>query len=212
MFKSEFAREFCRSDLARSLSNVALNTPQEEEEEEEEVGVGEDGQDWGSHHSFKQILEMTEKTIGSHLQTARRVSQASSLSSDPLARLELENHQLRRQLELLGRPRPGPDMDSKFSSLATEVVRLQNTVSQVEISYHMMDRLTSPHLFLDGAEQAVLREFYPAAGQHPGVALQPAPRLLLYHQTLRGHRQLRLRPEQEEQRPLQSHQGGDQYQ
>ena len=131
MFKSEFAREFCRSDLARSLSNVALNTPQEEEEEDG-VGVGVDGQDWGSHHSFKQILEMTEKTIGSHLQTARRVSQASSLSSDPLARLELENHQLRRQLELLGRPRPGPDMDSKFSSLATEVVRLQNTVSQVE--------------------------------------------------------------------------------
>ena len=33
MFKSEFAREFCRSDLARSLSNVALNTPQLEEEE-----------------------------------------------------------------------------------------------------------------------------------------------------------------------------------
>ena len=133
MFKSEFAREFCRSDLARSLSNVALNTDTPHEEEEVELGeVGGDGQDWGSHHSFRKILEMTEKTIGSHLQTARRVSQASSLSSDPhQARLELENHQLRRQLELLGRPRPGPDMDSKFSSLATEVVRLQNTVSQV---------------------------------------------------------------------------------
>ena len=132
MFKSEFAREFCRSDLARSLSNVALNTPQLEEEEEV-VEVEMAGQEWGSHHhsthSFKQILQMTEKTIGS-LQTARRGSQAG-LSSDPLARLELENHQLRRQLELLGRPRPGPDMDSKFSSLATEVVRLQNTVSQV---------------------------------------------------------------------------------
>ena len=132
MFKSEFAREFCRSDLARSLSNVALNTPQLEEEEGV-VEVEMAGQEWGSHHhsthSFKQILQMTEKTIGS-LQTARRGSQAG-LSSDPLARLELENHQLRRQLELLGRPRPGPDMDSKFSSLATEVVRLQNTVSQV---------------------------------------------------------------------------------
>ena len=113
MFKSEFAREFCRSDLARSLSNVALNTQPEEEVE----GVEMEGQEWLSHHSFRQILQRTE--------TARRVSQ----SADPLARLELENHQLRRQLELVGRP--GPDLDSKYSSLATEVVRLQNTVSQV---------------------------------------------------------------------------------
>ena len=137
MFKSEFAREFCRSDLARSLSNVALNTPQEEEVGDE-VEVGVDGQDWGSHHSFKQILQMTEKTIGS-LQTGRRVS------TDPLARLELENLQLRRQLEVLGRPRPGPDMDRKFSSLAGEVVRLQNTVSQVETGGSKAG-LTSPHL------------------------------------------------------------------
>ena len=90
-------------------------------------GVEMEGQEWLSHHNFRQILQRTEKTLGSHLQTARRVSQ----SADPLARLELENHQLRRQLELVGRPGPGPDLDSKYSSLATEVVRLQNTVSQV---------------------------------------------------------------------------------
>ena len=111
--------------MARSLSNVALNTPPEEEVE---------GQEWLSHHNFRQILQRTEKTLGSHLQSARRVSQVGpglSVSPDPLARLELENHQLRRQLELVGRPRPGPDLDSKYSSLATEVVRLQNTVSQV---------------------------------------------------------------------------------
>ena len=123
MFKSEFAREFCRSDLARSLSNVALNTQPEEVVE----GVEMEGQEWLSHHNFRQILQRTEKTLGSHLQTARRVSQ----SADPLARLELENHQLRRQLELVGRPGPGPDLDTRYSSLATEVVRLQNTVSQV---------------------------------------------------------------------------------
>ena len=71
--------------------------------------------------------------------------------------------------------------------------------------------LTSPAIFVDGAEQAVLREFHPAAGQHPGVSVQPAAGSL-HHQALRGHGQLRLRPQQEEQRPLQSHQGGDQYQ
>lgn len=132
MFKSEFAREFCRSDLARSLSSVALNTPVEEEVEMVEV----ESQDWMSHHNFKQILQRTEKSIGSQVQTGRRVSQTglSPVSPDPLARLELENHQLRRQLELVGRPGPGPDMDSKYSSLATEVVRLQNTVSQMEQS------------------------------------------------------------------------------
>ena len=102
--------------MARSLSNVALNTPPEEEVE---------GQEWLSHHNFRQILQRTE----SHLQSGRRVSQVGP--ADPLARLELENHQLRRQLELVGRPGPGPDLDSKYSSLATEVVRLQNTVSQV---------------------------------------------------------------------------------
>ena len=127
MFKSEFAREFCRSDLARSLSNVALNTAPEEEEE---VETG--GQQWLSHHNFRQILQRTEKTLGSHhqLQTGRRVSQSGDPLA-PLARLELENHQLRRQLELVGRPGTGPDLDTKYSSLATEVVRLQNTVSQV---------------------------------------------------------------------------------
>ena len=129
MFKSEFAREFCRSDLARSLSNVALNNQVEEEVEMVEA----ESQDWLSHRNFKQILQRTEKTIGSQLQTGRRLSQAglSPVSPDPLARLERENHQLRRQLELVGRPGPGPDLDSKYSSLATEVVRLQNTVSQV---------------------------------------------------------------------------------
>ena len=115
MFKSDFAREFCQSDLS-------LNVPTRVEEEDE---------DWVTHHKFKQILEMTEKTIGrtassSHL-PPRRVSHHRP--EDPLTRLELENNQLRRQLELVGGQ--GPDMDSKFSSLASEVVRLQNTVSQV---------------------------------------------------------------------------------
>ena len=48
MFKSDFAREFCRSDLALDVS-----IPRAEEE----------GEEWLTHHKFKQILEMTEKTI-----------------------------------------------------------------------------------------------------------------------------------------------------
>ena len=48
---------------------------------------------------------------------------------DPVSRLEQENHQLRRQLELVGRS--GPDIDTKFSTLASEVVRLQTSVNQV---------------------------------------------------------------------------------
>ena len=81
MFKSEFAREFCRSDLAmaRSLSNVALNSPPEEEV----AGAELEGQGWLSHHNFRQILQRTEKTLGSHLQSARRVSQVGPAGPAP---------------------------------------------------------------------------------------------------------------------------------
>jgi len=122
MYKSDYAREICSSDLSLDLAR-----PEEEEEEEQ----------WVTHHKFKKILEMTERTIGravssSHL-PPRRPSQYPP--EDPVSRLELENHRLRRQLELVGRSgRVSPDIDTKFSSLASEVVRLQNTVSQMEQS------------------------------------------------------------------------------
>ena len=56
---------------------------------------------------------------------------ANNIDRDELKRLEVENYQLRRQLEMLSR---SDALDSKYANLATEVVRLQNSVSQVRMT------------------------------------------------------------------------------
>ena len=56
---------------------------------------------------------------------------ANNIDRDELKRLEVENYQLRRQLEMLSR---SDALDSKYANLATEAVRLQNSVSQVRMT------------------------------------------------------------------------------
>ena len=49
---------------------------------------------------------------------------------DEMTRLEVENYQLKKQIEMIAK---NDLMDNKYSKLANEVVRLQNSVTQVII-------------------------------------------------------------------------------
>ena len=147
MFKSEFAKE-C------SKSTEALNDDQDMKIPPMEPDV--DVNSWLSHERFKEILDKKESGISkssSHMSlhspmTSHRSSLSSHISRhqssavlptsslvtsnnvnrEEMGRLEAENIQLRRQLEMVSKNQV---LDSKYANLAAEVVRLQNSVNQV---------------------------------------------------------------------------------
>ena len=149
MFKSDFAKECCKS-------TEALN-----DDQDMKITLMEPDADvnrWFSHDRFKEMLDKKESSItksSSHMSLHSPMSShRSSLSShisrhqssavlptsslvtsnninrerDEMERLEAENIQLRRQLEMVSKNQV---LDSKYANLAAEVVRLQNSVNQV---------------------------------------------------------------------------------
>ena len=147
MFKSEFAKECSKS------SENLVEDPNYE-------NVANDDNNWLPHERFREILESKEqassrsssistsnlslihspmsKRTSSHfpnrLQTSSKMTRACSSVNierdrEEMARLEVENFQLKKQLEMISK---NELMDSKYSQLATEVVRLQNSVNQVK--------------------------------------------------------------------------------
>ena len=61
-----------------------------------------------------------------------------------MTRLEVENYQLKKQIEMIAK---NDLLDNKYSKLANEVVRLQNSVTQVIIVVYMLILTGS---YLDG--------------------------------------------------------------
>ena len=55
---------------------------------------------------------------------------------DEMTRLEVENYQLKKQIEMIAK---NDLLDNKYSKLANEVVRLQNSVTQVIIVVYMLN-------------------------------------------------------------------------
>ena len=152
MFKSSFAKEFSKSN--ETLNNdIELN-------DRMEIADGEVN-NWFSHEKFKEILDKKEQTIfkASYQQKSRFSSPRSSVASHisnfqsmipaqssvsldnsvngmknrkEMERLEAENLKLRQQLEMFSK---GDVMESKYANLASEVVRLQDSVSQVKSTF-----------------------------------------------------------------------------
>jgi len=151
MFKSSFAKEFSKSSEALN-NDIELN-------DRMEIADGEVN-NWFSHEKFKEILDKKEQTIfkASYQQKSRFSSPRSSVASHisnfqsmipaqssvsldkdfsgiknrkEMERLEAENLKLRQQLEMFSK---GDVMESKYANLASEVVRLQDSVSQMEQS------------------------------------------------------------------------------
>ena len=137
MFKSNFAKEY--SNSFKDLTDLG----------DEKIA---EGGDWLSNDKFRELLEMREQTI-------RRSSSTLGLHASPhhrpdsprlsrrqtvvaikpdldlgdrreKERLEAENMRLRKQLETVTK---GEMMDTKYASLASEVMKLQNSVTQVSI-------------------------------------------------------------------------------
>ena len=131
-----------KSDFAKECSNSFKDL----------TDLGEEGRDWLSHDKFRELLEMREQTIrrsasslGLHTDSPRpplipRVSRRQTLVTikpdldlgerREKERLEAENMRLRKQLETVTK---GEMMDTKYASLASEVMKLQNSVTQVSI-------------------------------------------------------------------------------
>jgi len=156
MFKSEFAKE-----CSKSSDNLA--------EESSYDNVTNDDNIWLPHEMFREFLECKEqasdrvsstshlslinspmsKRLSSHfnninrLQAAKMTRACSSVNIDKereeMARLEVENFQLKKKLEMISK---GDVMDSKYSQLATEVVRLQTSVNQMEQSKKFYENST----------------------------------------------------------------------
>ena len=142
-----------QSEFANSLNNIKDVTDSGAEKMEEESS-------WLSHEQFRDLLNKREQTIrrssstiGLHnsprpsifprLSTSHisRMEALMSTTTKPdigignreeLERLEVENMRLRRQLESISKSEMA---DSKYASLASEIVRLQDSVSQVMLSF-----------------------------------------------------------------------------
>jgi len=156
MFKSAFAKEFSKSNEALN-SDIELDSRLDNSE-----NFNGEVNNWFSHEKFKEILDKKEQTIfkssassyhnsrfssprssvASHISRLNSMVQAqSSVSLDKdvnginnrkeLERLEAENFKLRQQLEMFSNSEV---LESKYANLASEVVRLQTSVSQMEQS------------------------------------------------------------------------------
>ena len=164
-----------QSEFANSLSNIKDVTDLSAEKMEEENS-------WLNHDQFRDLLNKREQTIrrssstiGLHNSYHRPDSPRPSIiprmstshisrlhmatkpdidigNREELERLEVENMRLRRQLESISK---GEMADSKYASLASEVVRLQDSVSQVKLTLfnQVLEKEISPS---DGAHEGVL--------------------------------------------------------
>ena len=141
-----------QSEFANSLSNLKDVTDPSAEKMEEESS-------WLNHDQFRELLNKREQTIRrssstiglhnsyhrpdsprpsiiprmstSHISRLQMATKPDIGNREELERLEVENMRLRRQLESISK---GEMADSKYASLASEVVRLQDSVSQVKLT------------------------------------------------------------------------------
>ena len=148
-----------QSEFANSLSNIKdMTDPSSEKMEEESSWLSHD-QFRDLLNKREQTIRRSSSTIGLHnsyhrpdsprpsiiprmstshisrLQTVMATKPDLGLdigNREELERLEVENMRLRRQLESISK---GEMADSKYASLASEVVRLQDSVSQVKPTF-----------------------------------------------------------------------------
>ena len=145
-----------KSDFANSLSNI-----RDETDVGIGGDKIEDNSSWLSHDQFRDLLNSREQTIRrssstiginnsyhrpdsprpsivprmstshiSRLQTVMAIKPDLDIGKhEEMERLEMENIRLRRQLESIAK---SVMEDNKYASLASEVVRLQDSVTQVK--------------------------------------------------------------------------------
>ena len=174
-----------KSDFANSLSNI-----RDETDVGIGGDKIEDNSSWLSHDQFRDLMNSREQTIRrssstiginnpyhrpdssrpsivprmstshiSRLQTVMAIKPDLDIGNhEEMERLEMENMRLRRQLESIAKSEME---DTKYASLASEVVRLQDSVTQVKPDFAFQrrvfyfDKIRMLNLS-DGAHQGVL--------------------------------------------------------